>query len=182
MVNTLEKEIEFGEMFGSYKLSPPDVDMIEHWDVSVQPWVFEDRITELRGAMYAKHPLDHLKVINVLSGDDYKIDVKAIPKGQQSHSWRWVEFRNVRGDRGWMYGDSDFIAFEYGEYWIIVPTRSLQLLCETKLDPSPIDGRAWSANPQPYRLHQREDRQDQVMMVPVVDLCWIGIIIQKPKS
>lgn len=172
-MTTLEKEIEFGEMFGKYRLSPPDVDMKDHWDVSV-PW----------GYFWAKMPLGPPKhSYSIQEQPPYTFDVKAQPKGQQSHSYRWVELQNVNGDTGWLYGKADFIAFEYTEYWIIVNREKLIALVEPKIDLStPAVSGDWVANPQPYRLHRRLGRKDAVIMVPVVDLCWIGAIISKPKS
>ncbi len=182
MDNKLDKEIEFGELFGSYALSPPDVDMVDHWDVEVPADEFEGRLIELAGVTDKDlYPRAELEKHHFASrADGYRFDVKAQPKGQQSHSYRWVELQNVRGAIGWLYGKSDYIAFEYGDYWILVPTSRLQRLVETKLDTTPMEGRDWSGNPQPYKIHKRDGRDDQVMMVPVVDLCWIGTIIKKP--
>jgi hypothetical protein len=183
MADRIEKEIEFGEMFGEYRLSPPDVDMVDHWDVEVPALVFEAKVSALGPSNNLWAAYGQCENITATkSSDNYKIDVKAQPLGKQSHSYRWVELQNVRGDKGWVFGTADYIAFEYDEYWVMVPRTRLVDLCGSKLDTSPMEGRDWSGNPQPYRLHQREGRKDQVMMVPVVDLCWIGTIIQKPKQ
>lgn len=184
-MNTLQKEIEFGELFGagSEEYSPPDIDMVEHWDVAIPLKVYRERVNELGGGKVTSDGRPFVVDIGNHDRDgvmSVTFDVKAQPKGLQSHSYRWVETQNVRGDRGWLYGTADFIAFEYGEYWVIVPRTALVHLVETKANPLAIENRDWVNNPQPFRIHTRADRKDKVMMVPVVDLCWIGQIIKKP--
>lgn len=180
MKDTLEKEIEFGKMFSEYLLSPPEIDMAYHWDVEIPFSSWTAGLDWLEDAMTGKDPRKTIQTIDVSIQGGVRVDVKAQPKGHQSHSYRWVELQNVNGDTGWLYGEADFIAFEYDRYWILVPRTRLVRLCEDRLDPLPMAGRDWSANPQPFKLHRRDGRKDVVTMVPVVDLCWIGTIIQKP--
>lgn len=178
-MNRLEKEIEFGEMFGGYALSAPDVDMTDHWDVSVPATDYEKTLLHL-GELHC----DQYGVViskTDIGIDPIKVDVKAQPKGKQSHSYRWVEITNVRGASGWLYGKADIIAFEYDEYWMLVPRRALVRLVESKLQGA-VTSKDWSGNPQPFHTHTRTDRADVVTMVPVVDLCWIGDIIKKPSG
>jgi len=184
METKIEKEIEFGEMFGEYILSPPDVDMKEHWDVAIGWRRFIRSVTSMAGERVGVLGNEVGPIGTDLTVQDeaaYRVDVKAQPLGKQSHSYRWVELQNVRGDKGWVYGEADFIAFEYDRYWILVPRRRLTKLIEERLDNSRLEGRDWVNNPQPFKIHTREGRNDRVMMVPVVDLCWIGTIIEKPK-
>ena len=40
----------------------------------------------------------------------------------------WIEFANVQGKRGWLYGDSDIIAFERPEDFLLVNRKLLARL------------------------------------------------------
>ena len=47
----------------------------------------------------------------------WSVDIKARKKTSRSNSqaqddWTWIEFQNVRGNAGWLYGEADNIAFE----------------------------------------------------------------------
>ena len=53
-----------------------------------------------------------------------KIDVKAIKKDDENI--HFVEFKNVLGKKGWLYGDADGFAFETKDYWIEVKKDDLQ--------------------------------------------------------
>ena len=56
--------------------------------------------------------------------EGYKIDVKAIKKDDENI--HFVEFKNVQGKKGWLYGDADGFAFETKDYWVEVKKEKLQ--------------------------------------------------------
>ena len=56
--------------------------------------------------------------------NEIKIDVKAIKKNDENI--HFVEFKNVLGKKGWLYGDADGFAFETEDYWIEVKKEDLQ--------------------------------------------------------
>ena len=51
-----------------------------------------------------------------------KVDVKGRKKTSRQNKkfndkWVWIEFRNVQGKEGWIYGKANFIAFERKDYY-----------------------------------------------------------------
>ena len=59
-----------------------------------------------------------------------KVDVKALKRTNRNdndvdENIHWVEIRNVRGKKGWLYGDSGLIAFETKDYFVFVGWQSV---------------------------------------------------------
>jgi len=66
---------------------------------------------------------------------DFSVDVKARKKSRRNDTWYddqmvWIEFHNVAGKKGWLYGEADKIAFERNNDFVIVPREALAKLCE----------------------------------------------------
>jgi|TARA_R100000231_G_scaffold138719_1_gene117788 hypothetical protein len=99
-----------------------------------------------------------------------KIDVKAIKKDDENI--HFVEFKNVLGKKGWLYGDADGFAFETKDYWIEVKKDDLQEMIHDKC----IDKVAgWDF----YELSNRPGAKDLFTKVKTIDLCYIGKIKRK---
>ena len=65
-----------------------------------------------------KQHIDH--VFKRSDGREIRVDTKAMKKvSRNDNKFRtdlvWVEFKNVRGDIGWLYGDAELIAFDMPE-------------------------------------------------------------------
>jgi hypothetical protein len=75
-----------------------------------------------------------------------------------------VEIRNIKGDDGWLYGDSDYIAFETKNMWVIVPTEELRVFVKFR------SVKQFTKEKVPYHYYQREGRQDLMVMIPTLDL------------
>ena len=43
---------------------------------------------------------------------EIRFDVKKIKNKKQSQEWLWIEFKNAKGEDGWIHGDAHFVAFE----------------------------------------------------------------------
>ena len=99
-----------------------------------------------------------------------KIDVKAIKKDDENI--HFVEFKNVLGKKGWLYGDADGFAFETKDYWIEVKKEDLQDFIHKKC----IDKKVgWSV----YELGSRPGAKDLITKVKTIDLCYIGKVKKK---
>jgi hypothetical protein len=99
-----------------------------------------------------------------------KIDVKAIKKDDENI--HFVEFKNVLGKKGWLYGDADGFAFETRDYWIEVKKDDLQEMVHDKC----IDKvKGWDF----YELSTRPGAKDLFTKVKTLDLCFIGRIKKK---
>ena len=99
-----------------------------------------------------------------------KIDVKAIKKDNENI--HFVEFKNVLGKKGWLYGEADGFAFETKDYWIEVKKEDLQEMVHDKC----IDKvKGWDF----YELATRPGAEDLFTKVKTLDLCHIGKIKKK---
>lgn len=99
-------------------------------------------------------------------------DVKAQKRVSRSDSKYqndlvWLEFKNVLGNRGWMYGDADYIAFEKEDCFLIIKRRYVQGLAETLCETNKKVSRASDAL---YKGYTREGRKDLISIVKMEDL------------
>jgi hypothetical protein len=144
-------EQRFAQLLNKPVFSTPKQDMLEHWDV-------EDD----RGMRY------DVKAIKRLRRHDEEFT-------DQTH---YIEFRNVRGKMGWLYGLADYIVFETRRYWIVVKRRSLMGLAEGLTEKNER-----SEKPEVYKLYQRKGKKDLMTVVPTVDLLAISeSTIKKPTN
>lgn len=99
-----------------------------------------------------------------------KIDVKAIKK--ENENIHFVEFKNVLGKKGWLYGDADGFAFETKDYWVEVVKEDLQEMIHDKC----IDKvKGWDF----YEIASRPGAKDLFTKVKTIDLCYIGKMKKK---
>jgi hypothetical protein len=88
-----------------------------------------------------------------------KIEVKAMKKlsrsGEQQDEWIWVEFKNVGGNAGWLYGKADLIAFEFKEHFLFVNREELAALAEKLVDRETIVKKSCDAKYKGYRRWNR---------------------------
>ena len=67
--------------------------------------------------------------------DGIKYDVKATKKLHRGNDFGsdvfWIEFYNVLGNRGWVKGEADYIAFMKGKQFLIVGREELYQLVKT---------------------------------------------------
>ena len=100
------------------------------------------------------------------------VDVKARKRKKRSDSyvqdeWIWVEFKNVRGKDGWLYGLADFIAFETEESFILSFRKELVDWCESKID---LKDKVYSAEEAKYMPYTRKGKQDLISMIQLRDI------------
>ena len=99
------------------------------------------------------------------------IDVKAMKRksrtGDKSQDIIWLEFKNNTGDKGWLYGKQDFIAFECIDHYLIVRTKHLQNLAEELCDTNKSVAIASDAL---YKGYTRRNRDDLISMIRRSDL------------
>ncbi len=130
-------EKRFATKLSKPSFSTPEQDMEEHWDI------------ESFGKKY---------------------DVKAMKKWRRSDSeptdrMHYVELRNVHGNRGWLYGQANYIVFETRSYWLVVPREDLVNFID-----GAVEKNEQSLQPEVYKLYQRHERKDLITVVPTVDL------------
>ena len=108
---------------------------------------------------------------------EIKVDVKGPKKVSRSSTdlnddFIWVEFKNVRGDAGWLYGESDLIAFYHNSNssFYLVKTTELAALCENLCD----NKRVFYSNEALYHKYTRPGRKDVLSMIKFEDLLKIS--------
>lgn len=110
-----------------------------------------------------------------------KFDVKKIRSVDEfgESNYHWIELVNVTGNAGWLYGSADYIAFETVRYWIIVDILSLRKLVDKKV----LDvNTEISPKKEPYRIYRRHGRFDKIVMVPTLDLAYLGFMVEKENA
>ncbi len=123
--------------------APKEADIHEHWDFEIEK-------------------------------DGYKrrVEVKAMKRearnddGLQSQ-WVWIEFRNVRGEAGWLFGKANWIAFETEDSFVIVDRHDLYQLVRKVVD---RDAKVKSARDAKYKTYTRVGRPDQIAQVQLSDI------------
>lgn len=92
-----------------------------------------------------------------------KVDVKglkAIKRYQPvQDEFIWVEMKNVRGNKGWLYGKADFFAFQTFTGWLICPKNALQKLVEDVVVHE-------NCYPPVCCTYQRKGREDLLTLIP----------------
>lgn len=101
-----------------------------------------------------------------------KFDVKAIKQikrsdGRTDDNYHWVEFINVNGERGWLYGKADYIVFELADYWLIVDRLVLVLFIQSKCADKQVCDK-----PELYKIYSRG--KDKMTLVRTIDLIYIA--------
>lgn len=103
------------------------------------------------------------KHIDFFLPDGTSVDVK----GKNKPDEIWVEILNVRGNKGWMYGDADYIAFEMVELggFIMVKTSELREYVEQNIE------KTFTNKHGAYKkLYRRSGRLDIITKLFVTDV------------
>jgi hypothetical protein len=101
------------------------------------------------------------------------VDVKARKKinrkdNEANDSFIWIEFLNVQGKNGWLYGKADFIAFERDGFFILVERQELADLCEKICDIKTVNQHG--KNPPLYLGYKRYGRNDLLSLIKIEDI------------
>lgn len=100
------------------------------------------------------------------------IDVKGIKKNdkkEEDDSFQWLEFTNVKGNPGWLYGEEEYIAFKTFTQIVYVKREVLKDYAEKKMgNKKPVNYR-----PDEYFVpytRSKWGRYDVVIKVPMSDI------------
>jgi len=115
--------------------------MFEHWDVQGR---------RRNGQLY-KYDVKSLKKLN-RSDPDYRDDVT------------WVEGTNVRGDKGWLKGEADYIAFERKSEWLLIPRHILYDWVLDQIAKINTVGKGL------YQIYTRDNRLDKITLIRYEDI------------
>jgi hypothetical protein len=125
------------------------------------------RTTDVRAADL-KEQFSHVDYIS----DFGKIDVKARKRVARKDAnvqddLVWLEFKNVQGKFGWLYGKADWIAFERDEDFVLVKRHDLALMAEKLCD---VGDRVAVGKDALYKGYQRSGRKDLLSIVKMSDI------------
>lgn len=98
------------------------------------------------------------------SGDRWGVDVK----GNNLTDEIWVEFKNVRGNPGWLYGGATIIAFDMPEEggFSIVDRQELALFCEKHVSNEAVKDKKYAY----LKRYTRKDREDVISILKLHDI------------
>lgn len=106
------------------------------------------------------------------SGKSRSFDVKSRKRTNRNDKnfnddWIWIEFKNVQGKKGWLYGDADYIAFERENSFLVVQREELAKLCEKMVD---LKSKVTHAKQAKYKSYTRWKRKDVLSQIQVKDI------------
>ena len=107
-----------------------------------------------------------------LVGLKFSVDVKARKRksrdsDEYDEEYTWVEFKNVRGKKGWLYGKADKIAFETEAGFLMVDREELAKWCEDSVDFKKSVRNPYSAI---YKVYTRKGREDLISRIKTEDI------------
>jgi len=101
-------------------------------------------------------------------------------KGNNLPEEIWLEFKNVKGKEGWMYGRADWISFDLPEMGGFVTVLRKNLL-DYALDVT--DMSALVPKKQAYKkLYRRKDRMDLITIITINDLAEVDSFHVRPYA
>lgn len=133
------KEANFKNLFKNTSWATKDQDVFDHWDFQV----------------------------------NFKVDVKGLKKLKRSdentnENIHWIELINVLGNKGWLYGEADFFAFETNKYWVVVEKYKLQDWIAKNVSKELMQA------PTLYKLYNRKGSKDIITLVSTHDLYFLS--------
>lgn len=99
------------------------------------------------------------------------IDVKAMKRvtrnSELQTEYIWIEFMNIAGYDGWLYGKQDWVAFEQVNGFLFVRRGRLAKLANSLCDLTQKVSKAGDAL---YKSYTRKDAEDVISMIKYSDL------------
>lgn len=117
-----------------------------------------------RGTSEKEDMFDHIDLKVELT-----IDVKGLKRvsrsdAQPNQNIHWVELQNVMGNRGWLYGEADYFAFETEKHFLFVSRETLQEFVKENVK------QEFSDRPELFKLYTRNGRKDILTLIPTLEL------------
>lgn len=105
-------------------------------------------------------------------GKCQSVDVKGMKKlnrhdDSPQDEWLFLEFKNVQGNKGWLYGMADLIAFEMKDRFTFIKRKVLAEIAELKVN---FNLKVFRSSDAKYKTYTRNNRKDLVSMIKASDL------------
>ena len=139
--------------------------------------IAESKNLSIKNAKRRENMHKHIdKHVTREDGSAWSVDIKARKKTSRSDSnaqddWIWIEFQNVKGNNGWLYGEADNIAFETQDSFVIVDRNSLVDYVENAVDMGKPVRKSFLAKYKTYRRAGRNDLLTMVELSKIVENC-----------
>lgn len=98
---------------------------------------------------------------------EWSVEIKAMKRISRASSspqskWLWVEFKNIDGGPGWLYGAAVFLATEVEDGFYLIPLKSLRSWSELQVDRT---ARVTKPHHAKYKSYTRRERQDEMSLI-----------------
>lgn len=102
------------------------------------------------------------------------LDLKGLKRssrhgGFAEWDWLWIEYKNVQGDKGWLYGEQDIIVFECPRFFISVKREQLKDLCES-IAPFNENNIVTKPEDAKRKIYSRSGRLDILTRINIIDI------------
>lgn len=99
----------------------------------------------------------------------FKVDVKSSKRFNKENihpndAYVVLEIKNVHGNKGSIYGDADFFAYELHDYFVLVCTKVLRLWIATSVDMGNYTGHVRDSY---KKVYTRKGRKDLMTILPL---------------
>jgi hypothetical protein len=134
--------------------------------------LFKERGFEVQESTEEENKFKHIDFyVKGTDGRQYSIDAKAMKSIDHGQTYQdvytYVEFKNVRGNPGWIYGEVDFFAFERKSSTIIISQKNLLAFSLSKVD---LNKRVYRLEDAHYKVYGRPSRKDLFSLIKLDDL------------
>ncbi len=113
----------------------------------------------------------HIDLYLLRNESSISVDVKARKKlsrndDDYNDDLTWIEFKNVRGKDGWLYGKADKIVFEREKDFVLVNRAPLRNFCEQTISEVFVHDSKEAL----YKKYQRPSREDVISLIRLDDV------------
>ena len=143
-------------------------------------WLKQEKRTYRKATLPEQYKHIDFVVVSEKLNKEVTIDVKASKKVSRrdeniNTDILWVEFKNVKGNAGWLYGNNDFTAFHKVDEnaFYLVKTADLAKLCENLCN----QGIVTTSSDALYHRYTRAGRKDELSMIKFEDLKKCNVFI-----
>lgn len=111
----------------------------------------------------------HIDFFLEKNGKEIAIDFKGAKKKNRydknvNYDLVWVELQNVCGEKGWLYGEADFIVFEQKNEYVFIPRVKLIQFTEKHVN------KTIKKEKEKHCYYRRKDRQDIIYWTTFQDI------------
>ena len=121
----------------------------------------EERGYDVTKATFYEDTKKHIDFFLEKDGISFSVDVKGRKKASRYNKsyddvYTWVEFKNINGNPGWLYGGANYIVFEQADKYIFINREQLLAYCLDAVEDSYVS----TGKEAIYKYYTRSGRED----------------------